>query len=253
MTRSHDELRTMAALVAALPEGDPDRAEFLEHARGCAECTQALHEGEKLQRLLGEVRLPAPSEQALQRARGPVLAGLRPAAQGWWLRGAAAIAAFVVPLLFARHKDPEAWAAALVVLALATALAATAGALKAGALVTLALSAGFAFAAGGVPGFPSALAAKLGAECFTIEMISAAMPLAAAAWLARRGNVQPGALAQAAAAGALAGQATLHLGCSAHGLPAHLWVFHVGGVLAAAVIGWLLEGRLSARGSESAA
>ena len=26
MTRSHDELRTMAALVAALPDGDPDRA-----------------------------------------------------------------------------------------------------------------------------------------------------------------------------------------------------------------------------------
>ncbi|MCA1827400.1 MAG: hypothetical protein ABR567_16720 [Myxococcales bacterium] len=249
---THEELRSRAALVAALPDDDPDRAELLEHARGCAECTAALREGEKLQKLLGEVRLPAPSPAALQRARDAVLAEMEPAAKGWWLRAAAAVAAFLVPLLFARHRDPEAWTAALAVLALATLLAATAGALKAGALVTLAASAGFAFAAGGVPGFPSALAARLGAECFTVEMISAAMPLAAAAWLARRGNLRPGALAQAAAAGALAGQAMLHIGCSAHALPAHLWVFHVGGVLAAAVIGWLIEGRLSARGSESA-
>jgi hypothetical protein len=249
---THDELRSRAALVAALPDDDPDRVEFLEHARTCAECTAALREGEKLQNLLAGARLPEPSSEALRRAREPVLAEMRPAARGWWLRGAAAMAAFVVPLLFSRHRDPEAWAAALVVLALATALAATAGALKAGALVALAASAGFAFAAGGVPGFPSALAARLGAECFTIEMISAAMPLAAAAWIARRGQLRPGALAQAAAAGALAGQAMLHIGCWAHGLPAHLWVFHVGGVLAAAVIGWLVESRLSARGSESA-
>src|SRR5213075_415824 len=160
-----------------------------------------------------------PSEQALQRARDAVLAEMgrpAPALSGAWLKAAAAIAAFWVPFLFSRHREPEAWTAALAVLALATALAATAGALKAGALVALAASAGFAFAAGGVPGFPSALATQLGVDCFIVEMVSAAMPLGAAAWLARRGNLQPGALAQAAAAGALAGQALLHVTCRAH-------------------------------------
>lgn len=250
---THEELRSRAALVAALPDDDPDRIEFLAHALTCADCLAAMREGEKLQKLLGEVHLPAPSEAALQRARDAVLAGMRPAAKGWWLMAAAAVAAFVVPLLFSRHRDPEGWTAAFVVLALAAVLAATAGALKAGALVTLAASAGFAFAAGGVPGFPGSLALGAGFECFTIEMFSAATPLAAAAWLARRGNFRPGALAQAAAAGALAGQAMLHIACSAHDLPAHLWVFHVGGVLAAALIGYAVENRLSARGSGTAA
>jgi hypothetical protein len=61
-----------------------------------------------------------------------------------------------------------------------------------------------------------------------------------------RRNPRPGALAQAAAAGALAGQAALHLGCSMHAQAPHLWVFHVGGVALAALAGWLVESRLSA-------
>jgi len=229
--------------MAALPEGDPDRAAFLTHARGCAECMQAFREGEKLQALLARAELPAPSASSLERARRAVLSRM---AAPWWLRPAAAAAAFVVPVLFARHLDAEGWAAALLVAAAATALAASAGALKAGGLVGLFASAGFAFAAGGVPGFPHAgagLVPRVGAECLIVELLAAALPLAAAAWRFRS-DPRPGALATAAAAGALAGQAALHLGCSAHGQAPHLWVFHVGGVALAALAGWLIETRM---------
>lgn len=240
-----DAFRETAAAMAQLPEGDPERAAFLEHARSCAECMQAFREGEKLALFLAQSPLPPPSKQALQRAREAVLAQMRPARAGW-LPAAAAVLAFVAPLLFARHLDAEGWDAAILVLVAATALAASAGTLKAGGLVALFASAGFAFAAGGVPGFPRAgagLVPNLGMECLTVELIAAVLPLAAAASQFRR-NPRPGALATAAAAGALAGQAALHLGCSAHGQAPHLWVFHVGGVALAALVGWFLEGRL---------
>ena len=83
----------------------------------------------------------------------------------WPLGAVTALAAFAIPVLFARHRDWEGWAAALLVLLLATALSAAAGALKAGAWVALAASAGFAVAAGGIPGFSAAehgLAGRLG-------------------------------------------------------------------------------------------
>ena len=238
-----DAFRESAAAMAQLPEGDPERAAFLAHARGCAECMQLFREGEKLGHLLARAELEAPSAAALQRARRAVRGEMRPLRA---LPALAAVAAFVVPVLFARHLDAEGWAAALLVTAAATALAASAGALKAGGLVALAASAGFAFAAGGVPGLPrggTGLWPKLGAECFFIELIAAAMPLAAAAVQFRR-DPRPGSLATAAAAGALAGQAALHLGCGAHGQAPHLWIFHVSGVALAALVGWLLEGRL---------
>jgi hypothetical protein len=163
------------------------------------------------------------------------------------------VGAFGLLLLVAGRRDPEAWTAALVVAALSALLAATAGVLRAGALVGIAASAAFAVAAGGAPGFAFAgqmggLAAGLGVECLVAELVSAALPLAAAAWVFRR-NPRPGALVQAAVAGALAGQAALHIGCSAHAQSAHLWVFHVGGVVLAAFAGWLLERRrISATG-----
>ena len=104
---THDELRSRAALVAALPDDDPDRAGFLEHARSCAECTAALRQGQRLQQMLGEVRLPAPSPEALRRAREPVLAEMRPAARGWWLRAAAAVPPIVFPVVPAPKVTPH--------------------------------------------------------------------------------------------------------------------------------------------------
>lgn len=242
-----DELRQTAAGVASLPAGDPDREQYLAHARTCPECMAALRQGEKLMVRLGEVRLPAPTAAALQRAAAPILAELRPARRvpQWLLQAAAVVPGFLAPIFLARHLELEGWGAALLVLVAATLLAGSAGTLRAGALVVLAASAGFAFAAGGVPGVPPS-GAHLGAgelQCPLLEFIAAALPFAAAAW-AYRGNLRPGVLAQAAAAGALAGQAALHLACPGRHDAVHLWVFHVAGVAAAALIGWMLESQL---------
>ncbi|HUJ26298.1 MAG TPA: hypothetical protein VLW85_09785 [Myxococcales bacterium] len=250
-----DPFRESAAAMAQLDPKDPERAAFLEHARTCAECMAAFREGEKLAALLSGVQLPAPSAAALERARAAVTAEMQPKRRLSWLPALAAVAAFVVPVLFARHLDSEGWTAALVAVGAATILALNAGTVKAGALVGLFASAGFAFAAGGVPGFPRAgagLVTGVGVHCLLTELGVAALPLVAAAWQARR-SAGPGALAQAAAAGALAGQAALHLSCPAHAQAPHLWMFHVGGVGLAALIGWLLDGRFSATGSGSAA
>jgi len=249
-----DELRPKAAGIAALPEGDPEREEYLRHARGCAGCMQALREGETLLRLIESQPLPPPSQATLQRAAAPILADLRATAPSpafprkWLLQGAATIPGFLLPLLIAKHLELAGWGAALLVLAAAALLAATAGTLRAGVLVVIAVAAGFAFAAGGVPGVPLGGAQiSLGElECPIFELIAAALPLAAASVVWRR-NPMPGALAQAAAAGALAGQAALHIACPGRHDVVHLWGFHVAGVLAAAALGWVAEGRLSLR------
>ncbi len=240
-----DELRPNAAGIASLPEGDPEREQYLAHARTCPGCRAALEQGERLMRVLAQVPQPAPSPQALQRARAAVLAELRPGRQRWLLQAAAAIPGFFVPILLARHLEAQGWAAALVVLIAATALAGTAGALRAGALVVLAASAGFALAAGGVPAIWPNHADLIFAEtrCTALELVAAGLPLAAAAWMYRRAPL-PGALAQAAAAGALAGQAALHIACPARNDALHLWMYHVPGIALAAILGWAAERQL---------
>ena len=236
---------------ALLGEADP------AHVRTCAECAAAVRKSQELDALLAAAVLPGPSAAAMQRASAPVLAEMRAELQAsrrapkrarggaWAVQGLAAVAAFAAPLLFLHHRDASAWTAALVVLAASAVLAATAGTLRAGGLVVLAASAGFAVAEGGIPGFSNA---GLNGDylCFCIELAAAALPLGAALWLSRR-DPRPGALAQAAAAGALAGQAALNLCCGAHQEAPHLWAFHVSGVAAAALIGWILEGRLTAQ------
>jgi hypothetical protein len=228
--------------MAALPPGDPEREAFLAHARSCAGCMAAFREGEKLMTALDRSTLPAPSPAALQRASAAVLRDLRPAR--WGLKAAAAIAAAAVPVLFARHHDWEGWAAALLVLAAATALSATSGLWKAGGWVGVAASAGFAFAAGGVPGFPragAAFAPHVGLDCFAIELLGGALTVAAALFVSGR---KAHALTGTAVAGALAAQAALHIACSAHLQAPHLWLFHVGGVATAAVAAWAVQRRL---------
>lgn len=239
---NHEELRARAALVAALADDDPDRREFLDHANGCEECAKALREGEKLQRLLGAVTLPAPSPEALQRTREAVLTKMR---RRWWLPAVAAGMAFFVPLALARRLDVTGLSFALLTLAAAALLAASAGALRAGAVVVLAASAGFAFAAGGVPGVPALRdLAPVELLCPAMELTAACLPLAAAAWLYRT-TPRPGALATAAAAGALAGQAALHLTCPGAHNAVHLWTFHIPGIALAALLGYVAEAQLS--------
>jgi len=237
-----DDLRANAAGIAALPEGDLDRETFFAHARGCSGCMEALREGEKLVAALASAELPPPSRRALRRASAPILAELTPSR--WPLRAAAAVAAFAIPILFSHHRDLEGWAAALLVLTLATALSATAGTLHAGAWVALAASAGLAIGAGGIPGFADTgpgLATRVGVDCLALELAGAAVATALVLWRAGANAAFPAATA---AAGALAAQAALHLACTAHAQAPHLWVFHVGGVAAAALAGWMLQRRL---------
>lgn len=237
-----EELRANAAGVASLPEGDPEREAYLQHARTCSGCMAAFREGEKLFAALGQSRLPGPSARALRQASAPILADLRPVR--WPLGAVTALVAFAVPVLFARHRDWEGWIAASIVLLLAAALGASAGLLRAGAWVGLAASAGFAIAAGGIPGFSAAewgLAARLGLDCLGLELLGGAIAFAAVVRLGRGRGVS---LASAAAAGALAAQAALHLTCGAHAQAPHLWVFHVGGVAVAALAGWAAQERL---------
>jgi hypothetical protein len=244
-----EELRANAVGIAALAADDPERQAFLEHARGCAGCAEALREGERLFAALGRTTLPPPSPEALARASAPILRSLRPTP--WWLRAGAALAAFAIPVLFSRHSDWEGWAAALLALVLATALSATAGALRAGAWVALAASAGFAIAAGGIPGFGGdgeGLVAQAGVHCFGLEMLGGALGAGLVIW---RQGWGASSLPAAAAAGALAAQAALHLTCSAHAEAPHLWVFHTGGVAAAALVAWALQSRPYARSVRS--
>jgi hypothetical protein len=188
--------------------------------------------------------LPPPSSRALQRASAPILAELAPSR--WRLRAAAVLAGFAVPILFSRDRDWEGWAAALLALVLASVLSATSGVLRAGAWVALAASAGFAIAAGGIPGFAGVgegLSTHAGLGCFGLEMLGAAMAAGAVLWWEGRSARSFPAVA---AAGALAAQAALHITCEAHDQATHLWVFHVGAVAAAALAGWALQSRLYA-------
>ena len=75
-----------------------------------------------------------------------------------------------------------------------------------------------------------------------IELFAAVVPLAATAALLWRRRVAVGAslYAAVATAGALAGQAALHLTCPVRTAGEHLFVFHTGGILLAALVGALV-------------
>ena len=87
-------------------------------------------------------------------------------------------------------------------------------------------------------GTSSKLAPAIGIKCTLLEIVAALVP-----WIVflrfTQGLVGRGQGAAMAAAGALAGQAALHLSCPvAHAEP-HLLVFHLGGVILASALGAL--------------
>jgi len=103
------------------------------------------------------------------------------------------------------------------------------------ALVAVLVSAVFAWldARGG------GLAVSVGVECAALELGAAAGAVAIAFVASRRGYSALPSAAAVAAWGAVAGQAYLHFRCpAAHDAP-HLFVFHVGAVAVAALIGAL--------------
>jgi hypothetical protein len=241
-----DHVRSRALALAALPPGDPDREAAAAHARSCAGCAQALREGNRLLRLIdAELQPPPPSEVALQRARDAVLARMEREGpgRGWrasLILAASALLSFGTLSAVARDRatDLKSWLAAGAAALLAAMLAGASNAGLSVAFGACAASAGLVLLSGAGTG----LAPLLGIKCLAIEMFAATWPFGAA--VLSRGAVPrpsaPGAAAALAAAGALAGQASLLLTCPArHAIP-HLLAFHVGGVLLASVAGALV-------------
>ncbi|HKA88194.1 MAG TPA: hypothetical protein VKE22_11025, partial [Haliangiales bacterium] len=207
------ELQERSLALATLPDGDPELVEAEAHALSCPACADALAQARDMLRLLDRHGAPPPpSGAALRRARAPIAAELRGGAAGRVWPAVAAAVGFALVALLAKHRVTE--PAALVGAALALAVAA----LRAAGLpwrswlglgVTLGASALFA----GVVGGPGELDPMLGVKCMLLENVAASLPLATTAVLLWRRRAPAGALVFAcvAAAGALAGQAALHL------------------------------------------
>lgn len=221
-------------LAALLPE-DPERIAAESHASGCAGCARALAEGARLRSLLSEAA-PAPlSAAALGRAYQEIRGELRREARRRLVGSIAAVCASVLVLVgFARARSPSAadWVLAAVLWATAVVLAAAASRRPRLVIAGSVLAAAVGTASGG----SGSLVPSVGLECLVTELASAGV-VVGAAWLAvRGGSTSPAraAIAAAAAAGALAGDAALQVTCAAHGSAPHLLAFHVGGVLLAA-------------------
>jgi hypothetical protein len=259
-----DEVREAAAGLAALDRSDPQRVAAFTHAQVCAACAAELRQGEALVALLDGVPAPAsPSADVLRRASAEILADLDRAAPAQapvvparaptrtpgrrWLESVptAAIALmWGAQVLFARHRVPEraAWIQSavgglLAVVSGVGAIGASRGRRIAGIVVgaVVALSAAFTLLAG----VGDVLAPAVGVRCLLSELLAASLPVAATALLVARGSIAGGTgrFAAIAAAGALGGHAALHMHCPLRTEAPHLWAFHTGGVIVAALIG----------------
>lgn len=244
-------VRADAPGLAALPPDDPERIAAWAHANGCAGCARTLREAERLHALMAACEPPPPAEGALERASQAILADLRREARRWMLASSAAVCASLAAFVgFARNhsRSAEDWAWAAVLGALAIALAAAARRRALLVITAAVLAAVITAVAAGQPG---PFAVDVGVHCLTGEVASAAM-VVGAAWLAIRGGTTSparSAVAAAAAAGALAGDAALQVTCEARDAIPHLLAFHVGGVLLAAVgasVLWGVVRRLAA-------
>lgn len=239
---SCEELRRDAAGVAALPAEDPLRVTARAHARGCATCAAALKEGERLFELLGAAPIPPPPMDVLRRVSASVLADRGPAPQvargRWPWIALATVVAWALVAMVARDRahDAASWVASVGVAVLAVVAGAAAhgrwGRPAAGAMALVSLSLVALAGAGG--GF----FASIGVKCVALELLAAAAPLGTTAWLARSASPTPGTFIGAAAAGALAGHAALHLTCPVRAATPHLLAFHTGGIVLAAAIGF---------------
>lgn len=231
-----DRIRADAPGLAALRPDDPEPIAAMSHASGCPGCARALREAESLRSLIAAYEPPPLPAGALERAAREIRAQLRRDARRRLIGSVVAVCASVVVLVGfgrSRSRSPSDWALAAVLWAFAVVLASTASRkpLLATALAVLA-----AVAAATISGAPGPLAAPLGLVCLATEVASAAI-VVGAVWFAFRGSTtSPGqfAMAAAAAAGALAGDAALQVTCAAHTAFPHVLAFHVGGIVIAA-------------------
>ncbi len=247
-----DHIRQQALAFVALARGERELTEAWEHARTCARCATALHEGERMLALVDAELAPSPpSSEALLRAMRAVELELeleleldrRPARSLQTARMAVAVATISAGAAlagpFARHHYLDASSAALAaVAALTAAVLAWLGVGRrtaVAALAACAVSLVVAALASGSLG----LFAAVGVHCLALELFTAAWPLAALAAAGGLSSSTSGwTTAALASAGALAGQGALHLTCPERSATPHLLAFHLGGVVLAAVAGW---------------
>lgn len=248
MSDAHLEEELLAGLAAMSPD---ERRALAPHLDECERCRSRVDDVEDVLGGLDLWQVPPPSDDALRNAREMVLASMatesesparRPtkAAPSWRF----ALATFGAGVLLAaiakqRSGHVHDWVEAGAALALAVGLAYFANASRRFGAIALAVAASFGLALLGaaLPG----LSPAVGVKCFLFELATATVP-GVIAWRAgRRGESTTVALA--AAAGALAGMAALHVACPVHEERAHLFVFHVGGILAAALLGAVVDRR----------
>jgi hypothetical protein len=218
--------------LASLPDGDPERTAAEEHAAICPPCAKALADGHALLALLGDAESASPpSAAALARAMDKIAGEVeRPRRL---VAAPLALVAWGVIVAAARHRVPgnDAWMMSMAGAAVAAAGAAAAAWLGGRVLPVLVAASGLlAFLVGGGGG----LAPEVGVHCVLTELAGAAIAVVPTLLLARRST--PGFLAAIAAAGAVAGHAALNLACPARADAPHLWVFHTGGVVLAAML-----------------
>jgi hypothetical protein len=244
-----EHIATEAAFLASLPKDDPERVAAEAHAAECASCRRALADGEHvIRRLQNASPLPPPRlarlesiaaliESELVRERRTVVA-LSAVVGG----GVALAWIFQISLDYSTASS-EARRVALSLGVLGVAVVAVLFArthLRLALAALIATSGLLAHAAGSVVG----LEPVIGAQCTLWEVVSAAIPWTVAAVVARKSPriFARGEMMAIAAGGALASQAAQHLTCPAWHDDAHLWVFHVGGVFLAMLLGALGPG-----------
>jgi hypothetical protein len=237
-----DHFAAKAAFIAALAADDPERVEAETHARSCDACARALGEGRGLVAMLDRVPAPPPlSGEALARVSALIERERdreRTASMPRLLAPAAVVVAWALELAIAKKLAHGAtgvvisvgWALAAASLAAwagVRARAAAIGATVASLLLVLAAM-----------GDDAGVHALLGVKCTLLELVAACIPFGVAVAFARRAghSVDPWRASAMAAAGALAGHAALHLSCKVPHAGPHLFVFHFGGVVLAALL-----------------
>ena len=235
------------------------------HLAGCSACSAYVDQLQLTARALPRLALePVPSQEAAALAlfrqwqtqpRGPMVAEVAAAPPVTFAPGFSGLVLVIgmvaaVSLMLARHPAPmgSAWLKAALLLAVACGvmLLARRRGIAAAVLATVAAA---------MPTLVSdhgSLDAATGVHCVILELMTAAVPLGALALWHRAKGVSRANVVGVAASGALAGDAVLHISCSAADSVLHLLVFHVGGVLLAGALAGLIAARLLRVGASSA-
>jgi hypothetical protein len=239
--------------LVALPSGDAEREAAFDHARTCHDCTRQLEDARAVLAVLDDLPpLPRPTAAVLRRVERSVLSELSATSATSATSPARPLAALVVAwIVFAtlarQHAHaPLVWAESLATLGVAAGGVVVLPRLREKAVVVLcAASAALVLLAHE----GDALGVMLGLKCVATELLAAALPYAAVAHAAIKRHVaaDPVVFGGIAAAGALAGDAALHVACPMRAATTHLLLFHFGAVLLAAMLGALGAARVTER------